>query len=256
MDDSRDDDVWREDGNPPRQPAFNAPAPVLVVIGVIMLVHFARTTWLTPQADNELLATLAVIPALYDAAWQGVPFSNLPADGWGLLLAPFGHFFLHANWVHVAMNALWMLVFATPVTRRVGGLRHLLLALVSAAAGAMAFVLLHWGENVLLVGASGGISGLMGASVRLIYAEGMPLAIGIRRDVRNVRPLTFMQSLVLPGPRLFVFTWIVLNLVISAVGFGAGDGMDRIAGEAHIAGFLAGLALFPLFDRSSPSHHR
>jgi membrane associated rhomboid family serine protease len=107
---------------------------------------------------------------------------------------------------------------------------------------------------VLLVGASGGISGLMGASVRLIYAEGMPLAVGIRRDVRRVRPLTFTQALTLPGPRVFVLTWIGLNLVISLIGFGGGEGMDRIAGDAHIAGFFAGLALFPLFDRPLPRH--
>ena len=249
MDDGQQDEPAGHGTHARPQPAFNAPAPVLLVIAVIALVHLVRTTWLDPREDTGLLTLFAVIPALYDAAWQGVPLSRLPAGGWSLVLAPFGHFFLHANWPHVAMNALWMLVFATPVARRMGGVRFLLLALASAAAGAMAFVLLHWGQDVLLVGASGGISGLMGASVRLIYAEGMPLFVGIRRDVRHVQPLTFAQALTLPGPRTFVLTWIALNLIIAAVGFGSGEGMDRIAGDAHIAGFFAGLALFPLFDR-------
>ena len=254
MDDGRQDAQTVGDGQLRPQPAFNAPMPVLLVIAVIVLVHLVRTTLLSPREDIGLLTLFAVIPALYDAVWQGVPLSRLPADGLGLVLAPFGHFFLHANWAHVAMNALWMLVFATPVVRRLGGVRHLLLALLSAAAGAMAFVLLHWGEDVLLVGASGGVSGLMGASVRLIYAEGMPLFAGIRRDVRHVRPLTFLQTLTLPGPRTFVLTWIALNLIIAAVGFGTGEGMDRIAGDAHIAGFFAGMALFSLFDRPRQQH--
>ena len=234
-------------------PAFNAPLAVLLTITTFVLVHWARTHMLTPQQDNELLATFAVIPALYDAWWRGVPLAQLPGGGWGLLLAPFAHFFLHANWTHVAMNSLWLLVFATPVARRLGGVRYLALALLSAAAGAFTFLALHWGEDVLLVGASGGVSGLMGAAVRFIYADGVPLAVGIRRDVRRVRPLSFMQALVLPGPRLFILLWVALNTIISLIGFGAGQGMDNIAGEAHIGGFFAGMALLGLLDRRARS---
>ena len=239
----------QEDWTERNAPAFNAPLPVLLTIAAFVLVHWARTQLLIPQQDNELLATFAVIPALYDAWWRGVPLAQLPGGGWGLLLAPFTHFFLHANWTHVAMNSLWLLVFATPVARRLGGARYLALALLSAAAGAFTFLALHWGVDALLVGASGGVSGLMGAAVRLIYAEGAPLAIGIRQDVRHVRPLTFAQALVLPGPRLFILVWIGLNVIITLVGFGAGQGMDNIAGEAHIGGFFAGMALLGLLDR-------
>ena len=246
----------REDDPTPPQanaPAFNAPLAVLLTIAAFVLAHWARTHFLTPQQDNELLVTFSVIPALYDAWWRGVPLAQLPGGGWGLLAAPFTHFFLHANWTHVAMNGLWLLVFATPVARRLGGARYLALALLSAAAGAFTFMALHWGADVILLGASGGVSGLMGAAVRLIYAGGQPLAIGIRRDVRRVRPLTFMQALLLPGPRLFILVWIGLNVVISFIGFGVGQGMDNIAGEAHIGGFFAGMALFGLFDRPSRS---
>ena len=242
-----------DDPTPPRAdaPAFNAPLAVLLTIAAFVLAHWARTQLLTPQQDNELLATFAIIPALYAAWWQGAPLSQLPADGWGLLLAPFGHFFLHANWAHVAMNGLWLLVFATPVARRLGGVRYLALALLSAAAGAFTFMALHWGADVILLGASGGVSGLMGAAVRLIYAGGGTLAQGLRADMRHVRPLTFMQSIALPGPRLFILVWIGLNVVISFIGFGAD--MDNIASEAHIGGFFAGLVLFGLFDRPARS---
>ena len=231
-------------------PAFNAPLPVLLTIAVFVLVHLWRTQWLTPQADERLLATFALIPALYDAWWHGAPLQRLPADGLSLLLAPFGHFFLHANWPHVIMNSLWLLVFGTPVARRLGTPRFLALALLSAAIGALAFVLLHWGANTMLLGASGGVSGLMGAAVRLIYAHNLPLTVGLRCDMRRVRPLTFMQALSLPGPRQFVLVWIGINLVISFIGLGAGSGMERIAGDVHIAGFFAGMALLGPLDHS------
>ena len=234
---------------PERAPAFNAPVPVLACIAVFALVHAGLQWWVDPDLQRRLLLTFAIFPPLYKAVWLGVPADQLPGGLWGLLAAPFTHFFLHANWMHVGMNALWLLVFGTPVARRLGGWRCLALALVSAAAGGIAFLLLHWGEEALLVGASGGISGLMGASVRLIYARGGTLVEGLRADVRRVRPLTFVQALALPGPRYFVLAWIGINVVISVVGFGVGSGMERIAGEAHLAGFFAGMALLGPLDR-------
>lgn len=234
---------------PSTPPAFQAPASVLLLIAVLLLVHLLRLHVLSPGQDLVLLATLAVFPELYAVWWQGVALSRLPVEGIGLLLSPFGHFFLHASWPHVIMNALWLLVFATPVARRLGGLRMLLLALLSAAGGALLFVLLHWGEEALLVGASGGVSGLMGASVRLIYAHGLPLLAGLRQDVRHVQPLSLRQALLLPRPRLFILVWIGINIVITFTGMGVGSGMGRIAGEAHIGGFFTGMALFGLLDR-------
>lgn len=234
--------------DPADAPAFSAPGVVLAVIAAFVLVHLLRTHFLSPAADERLLMMFSVIPRLYEAWWQGVPLSRLPGNGLGLFLAPFTHFFLHANWMHLAMNALWLLVFGTPVARRLNAARFLALALLSAAAGAGAFILLHPGADVLLVGASGGVSGLMGASVRLIYAYNLPLTEGLRCDVRQVRPLTFAQALILPRPRQFVLIWMGINVVISLMGLGTG-GMDRIAGEAHIAGFFAGMALLGPLDR-------
>ncbi len=229
--------------------AFNAPGLVLALIATFVLVHLIRTLWLTPQQDDFLLLTFAIIPELYDAWFSGIPASRFPGGLAGLLAAPFGHFFLHANWPHVIMNALWLLVFGTPVARRLGPGGFLALTLLSAAAGALAFMALHWGAAALLLGASGGVSGLMGASVRLIYADNLPLTAGLRRDMRTVRPLSFWQALTLPRPRMFILVWIGINLVISFIGFGMGGGINRIAGEAHIGGFFAGMALFGLFDK-------
>ena len=234
--------------SPLREPAFNAPLPVLLCIATFILVHLAREWFLDPAAVGRLVLTFGVYPPLYEAVWLGMPPDYLPGGVWGLLAAPFTHFFLHANWMHVTMNALWMLVFGTPVARRLGAMRFCALALLSAAGGALAFLTLHWGEEALLVGASGGISGLMGASVRLVYAGGATLAEGLRGDVHTVRPLTFVQTLTLPGPRLFILVWIGINIIVSLVGFGMSGGMDRVAGEAHLAGFFTGMALFGLFD--------
>ena len=242
------DDKHRSSTAQAQPPAFNAPLPVLLCVAAFVVIHAGREWLLEPALEGRLLITFALFPPLYEAALSGMPTELLPGGTWGLLAAPFTHFFLHANWTHVIMNSLWMLVFGTPVARRIGGMRFLALALLSAAGGGLAWLALHWGQEALLVGASGGISGLMGASVRLIYAHGTTLAEGLHCDVRAVRPLTFTQALTLPGPRQFILAWIGINIIISFIGFGAGGGMQHIAGDAHLAGFFTGMALFGLLD--------
>ncbi len=239
-----------EHGPDDRQPpaAINAPAPVVLLIACFIAIHLARGM-ITPELDERLMLSLAVVPVHYSAVLEGVPAAVLPAGAWGLLLAPFSHFFLHADWMHLTANSLWMLAFGSVVARRLGGARFLALALLSAAAGAAFFTALHWASPAILVGASGGISGLMGAAIRLIYADGLPLALGIRRDVRHVRALTLRETLTLPGPRQFIVVWLLVNALIGLVGLGTLGEAGRIAWDAHLGGFVAGLLLLGPLDR-------
>lgn len=226
---------------------LNAPAPVLLTIAALIAAHVLRQ-FLPPRTEALLIETFAVIPARYHALMEGLMPADLPGGIPGLLAALSTHFFLHADWTHLAVNALWLLVFGTPVARYLGGMRFLALALLSAMAGALLFIALHGAEPVILVGASGGISGLMGASLRLIYAGGGTLREGLRADMRAVRPLTLTETFLLPGPRTFILVWLALNAIFGMVGIGAGEGISQIAWEAHMGGFFAGLILLGLLD--------
>ena len=151
--------------------------------------------------------------------------------------------FLHGSWEHVIVNSLWMLAFGSPVMRRFGGLRFLAFFAVTAALAAIFHALFNSTDVSVLVGASGAVSGLTAAALR--FAIGPGLLSGRNDWTRPAAPLSvaLRDRQVL----IFVVVWFAINL---AAGLGAplgGEGL-RIAWEAHVGGFLAGLLLFDLFD--------
>lgn len=197
-------------------PMLNAPRSVTALAGVLVVVHLIR--WLGPEPlDVSLIQTFALI-AVRDAH---LSLASLV----GLL----GHMFLHANAMHLVVNALFLLAFGSPVQARLGTPRFLLFCLICGVLGGVAHLLLYPESDVPLVGASGAISGLMGGIVHFALGRGP----GHRQRVLT-----------------FVAVWLGINLVVGLAGPGL-FGMEggRIAWEVHLGGFFAGLALFPLFDR-------
>jgi membrane associated rhomboid family serine protease len=147
--------------------------------------------------------------------------------------------FLHGDFVHLIFNSLWFLVFATAVARRVGTGRFLVLSLITTLGAAFVHLIFHWGSPVPVVGASGAVSGLMGAAFRFIFIDPRTTPVWPPARLRLTSRPVLLASAV----------WIVLNIVLGVTGF-TPEGFGRaIAWEAHIGGFLTGLLLFPLFDR-------
>ncbi len=230
------------------QKAFDVPGIILLLVLVFAGIQAWRDFLMTPAENYRFLLKYAFLPLRYSLP-PDVSMSSLPGGMAAALLGPFTHMFLHAGWLHLLANALWMTAFGAPVARRTGALGFVMLMLVSAAGGALVYLAMHWGEPALLIGASGGVSGLMGAAIRLIYADGSSLAEGLRRDLATVRPLTVLQTFLLPRPRAFILIWMGINLLFGVLGFGSGGRMNTIAWEAHMGGFLFGLVFFSLFDR-------
>ncbi len=230
------------------QKAFDLPGVILLLILVFAGIQAWRDFFMTPAENYHFLLKYAFLPLRYSLP-PDVSMSSLPGGFAAALLGPFTHMFLHAGWLHLVTNALWMAAFGAPVARRVGAVRFVLLMLVSAAGGALVYLAMHWGEPALLIGASGGVSGLMGAAIRLIYADGSSLAEGLRRDLTSVHPLSVLQTFLLPRPRAFILIWMGINVLFGVMGFGSGGRMNAIAWEAHMGGFLSGLLFFSLFDR-------
>jgi membrane associated rhomboid family serine protease len=83
------------------------------------------------------------------------------ADAWTFV----SYALLHGSWIHLGVNIAWMVAFGTPVLRRFGTVRFLVLSLVAAMAAAVLHLATHWGEFIPMIGASGAISGQMGAAV-------------------------------------------------------------------------------------------
>lgn len=216
-------------------PAFNVPAIVLAVIGVLVFVHVGL--WLLGD-DWQVwsLYALSLIPVRFTI--PGYPM--IPGSQYWSLAT---YMLLHGSWTHLIFNAIWLLIFGTPVARYLGNMRFLAVALVSGVFGGLCSLALHWGQETIIVGASGAVMGLMGAAIPLMYGE--RLAQG------GWRPATIGE--LLTNRRALVFTAVVLAITLFSGGTGwTGNSFmaeGSIAWEAHIGGFIAGLIAFYVLAR-------
>jgi len=210
-----------------RQPAFNVPAIVLGLIAVLASAHGLRLA-LPPAQSADLVNAYALIPArlLFDGSiWdKAVPFVSYMA--------------IHGDWSHVGINCLWLLAFGPIVARRFGAPLFLLFFLVCGVAAALLFLAFDWGGSDPVVGASGAISGLMAAGIRLLPGR-TPWG---RPGEGPMAPLFSRQVL---G---FSAVWMVMNVLVGVWGLGMAPAGQAIAWQAHLGGYLAGLALARTFD--------
>src|SRR3954466_9814785 len=158
---------------PPRQPIFRAPAVVLWLIGGLTALHALRL--LLPAArSQDMVYEYALIPARYSHAFV-VSQAGLSESWPGTVLeraVPFLTYMgLHHDWTHLVINCLWLLAFGPVVARRLGPVLFLVFFLVCGVAGALTFLALNWGLAVPVIGASGAISGLMAAALRMLPGQ-------------------------------------------------------------------------------------
>lgn len=142
----------------------------------------------------------------------------------------FTHALLHGGWGHLIFNSLWLAIGGKVICRYLDTPRFFLFALLTAAGGGLAMMLAHWGETVIMVGASGIVFGILGA--------GTWFWVGAPSDSRRER---------LKKMAAYVAIMMVLNVAYAYVG--AGAGLGNIAWEAHAGGFFTGLIAFPLLLR-------
>lgn len=231
-----------------RAPMFNVPGIVLALLAALAAIHFL-VNYIDPETGERIILTFAFIPARYDLPFD-LTGSAIPGGEGAKYWSFVTHMFLHGDWMHLGFNALWMLAFGSVVARRLGPSRFMVLSCLCAAAGALAYLLMHWGQVAVLVGASGAISGQMAGAVRLMFSGGASLSTVHRRDLERSPPLSLAQTFTSPRPLLFLAIWFGITLFTGFTGFGSPDQTVKIAWEAHVGGFIAGLLLFGLLDRA------
>ncbi len=225
------------ESGPPRQPIFNLPTVLTLTVVLIVAVYAVETLLLGPEGRSAVLFHLAFTPLryVYPLAEQGLEW----------LWTPVTYSFLHGGVEHILFNTLWLLAFGTPVVRRIGALRYVIFWALSAAAAAFFHAGLHWGDQTILIGASGVVSALMGAACRFAFPE----RGGLNRLYGHLYPRqSILGSFRYRTVAVFTGLWFVGNLLI-AVGLPLVGGSDgAIAWDAHIGGFLFGFLIFGLFD--------
>ncbi len=239
--------------NTPREPILNVPAVVLFVLAVLVAVHAVRDLLLSEAADRFMLLLFAFLPARYEsaAALDGVLPGGLGAQIWSFVT----YSLIHADITHLIFNSIWLVAFGSPVARRFGALRFVLFFVVTAAAGAIAYLALHPGGQSPMVGASAAISGMMGAATRFAFQRGGSLDFwrGTFGDPDRIPAASLFVALRNPRVVTFLVVWFGSNLLfgLGSLSFAGAD--QSVAWEAHVGGFLVGLLLFSAFDPIAPA---
>jgi len=226
---------------------LNVPAVVIALLAALALIHAIYALVLSPEQKTEFLLLFAFIPARYDPGvqpdivWPG----RTAADLWTCV----SYALIHGNVAHLALNGVWLLAFCSPVARRFGVTRFLVFMAATAAAGAAAHLVTHFGELLPMVGASASISGAMAAAMRFVFQRGGPL--GLWRDGEDayrVPAASLAASLRDTRVLAFLLAWFGINLLFGLTGVWMPGVEQAVAWEAHIGGFLAGLVAFAAFD--------
>ncbi|MHC1549140.1 rhomboid family intramembrane serine protease [Phyllobacterium sp. K27] len=218
------------------EPMFNIPGIILTAIGICIALFVYQTYILSGGQAVEFLWNYAFIPARFSQFGGG-----------GSVLAWFttiSYSFMHGSVAHIALNMIWLAAFGSPLAARIGPLRSALFWIATSVAAALTHYAIYPDSMAPLVGASGAVSGMMGAAARFGFrrstsrnsaafvGEILPIAVALR--MRMV--LTFLG------------VWFVTNIATGLLSLGV-EGSASIAWEAHIGGFVIGFFGISLFDR-------
>ncbi len=146
--------------------------------------------------------------------------------------------FLHGGWLHIIGNMLFLWVFGDNVEDTMGHTRYLLFYLLTGFAAGLAQVLLDPNSQIPLVGASGAISGVLGAYI-VLFPHG---------KIRTLVFLGFFVTVVLIPAWVQIGLWALLQFFNGFASLGVQtEESGGVAYWAHIGGFVAGALLVWLF---------
>ena len=224
------------------QPSFSTPFInyFLIVLNVLVFFWEFSIEIQSQRALNAVLMDFAVVPHHQIAALTGHSYDS-PIAG---ILPLFTSMFLHASWLHVAGNMLFLWIFGDNIEDYLGHFRYLLFYLTGGVIAGVTHILLNASSRVPSVGASGAIAGVMGAYF-ILYPR--------------ARVLTWF-------PPIFFFyvpAWLMLGYWFFAQ-FLSGtvtsiaettQTTGGIAFWAHVGGFVAGVVMIKIF-RERPHRYR
>lgn len=206
---------------------------VTVALIVIVTLVFLWQVSLGSRGGQAIVYSLGLIPSvLFGINTLPPELAAVPPS-----LTILTSMFLHGGWLHLIGNMLYLWIFGDNVEDAMGHGRFLLFYLLCGVAAALTQALPDPQSTVPMIGASGAISGVLGAYLLLYPRARVLVAVPIGFYVETLR---------LPAG-IVLGLWFGLQLLSGLLAPAGGGG---VAFRAHIGGFIAGLALVGLFKRS------
>jgi membrane associated rhomboid family serine protease len=220
-------------------PRSSFPAMTVLLIVANFLVFLYELS-LSPRAGNRLIYEFGLIPARLDMLIE--PTRHAHAGLIPAVLPMLTCMFLHAGWLHLLGNVLFLWVFGGSVEDRLGHFAYLIFYLFCGLGAGAVHIAFNWGSTVPTIGASGAISGVMGAYIILFP----------RSRILTLVPLLIIFFFWRIPAVLILGYWFVIQFLsgLSAV---AGADQGGVAVWAHVGGFVIGALLVLILGLRRPA---
>jgi membrane associated rhomboid family serine protease len=212
-----------------------------VTVGILIactLIYIVQHLLLSDAGARDMAYAFGLVPAVLTGREYLPPeVSFIPPAASAVT-----SMFLHGGFWHLAGNMLYLWVFGNNIEEAMGHVRFLVFYLLCGVAAVAAQVMLNPAAEVPMVGASGAISGVLGAYMLLFPRARVLLGL----------PLGFLIVQLGRFPAIWVLAaWFLMQLVLGTIAAAQAPGMSEggIAFGAHVGGFVAGLVLVTFFKR-------
>lgn len=225
-------------------PTHITPLVTVSLIVLCTLVYLYQAS-LPPQPGELFVYRFGAIPATV--------FGNatLPPEihGASPLISLITSMFLHGGWMHLIGNMLYLWIFGNNIEDVMGHIRFIAFYVTCGILAVFSHAITDPSSTVPMVGASGAISGVLGAYL-LLFPHAQVLVL---------IPLGLYTRMMYVPAALVLGLWFVMQVLSGGMSVGRTGG--GVAFFAHVGGFLAGMALIGVFKRPevkffSPQRHR
>jgi membrane associated rhomboid family serine protease len=197
---------------------------LLIAVNVLAFLYELS---LTAKTGRTLMFTFGLVPAHEQLlfARNGITLGQA-------IVPMFTSMFLHGGWAHLLGNMLFLWVFGGSVEEALGHFPYLIFYLICGFGSATVHTILNWGSKIPTVGASGAISGVMGAFIVLFPTS----------RVTTLIPALFLFFTVRIPAFLMLGYWFFLQFFSGVASLGIND-QGGVAWWAHVGGFILGALL-------------
>ncbi|MCZ2328610.1 rhomboid family intramembrane serine protease [Bartonella sp. F02] len=218
-----------------KEPLFNVPLIIVVLILFCFFIYFISQYFFSDQSYVKSLTFFSFVPVFFKT--EPLVFSYTTVS----------YSFMHGSLEHVAINMAWLLVFGSPLAQRCGGLRFVFFWIFTAVISALTYYMFHQNSAVPLVGASGAISGMMGAIAR--YGFNPVFLNSNTQNKEKFIPLWSLKKVFSSKTTLtYIGLWFIINFITGLFPFLFKGESVSIAWEAHVGGLVSGLLFIGFFD--------
>ena len=217
-----------QDENPSRRIPFINGLLILINLAVFIYQHYVY-----PWGAAPLFLRLGCVPYEFTHFVDIDPRAAVPVP-----VTAVTAMFMHAGWLHLLGNMLFLWVFGDNIEDKLGHLRYLFFYLACGLAASLAHIVANPYSKVPSLGASGAIAGVMGAYL-FLYP---------RARIKTLFIFLFFIRVIRIPAFLLLGYWILIQMLSGLAESGSGGG-GGIAWFAHIGGFGAGFALIILMRK-------